>query len=61
MASHKNHNLSAKEGFVIILTSKLITYFIDSFTLMMTPQSIAYYSMEVNMYIEFWTLKMNCT
>ena len=32
MVSHKNYNLSANEGFLIILTSKLITRFIDGFT-----------------------------
>ena len=42
MVSHKNYNLSANEGFVIFLTSKLITCFIDGFTLKMKSQSIAY-------------------
>ena len=42
MVSHKNYNLSANEGFVIFLTSKLITCFIDDFTLKMKSQSIAY-------------------
>ena len=42
MVSHKNYNLSANEGFVIFLTSKLITCFIDSFTSKMKSQSIAY-------------------
>ena len=42
MASHKNYNLSASEGFVICLTSKLITCFIDGFTLIVKSQSIAY-------------------
>ena len=40
--SQKNYNLSANEGFVIILTSKLITCFIDSFTSKTKCQSIAY-------------------
>ena len=40
--SHKNYNLNASEAFVIFLTSKLITCFIDGFTLIMKPQSIAY-------------------
>ena len=39
---HKNYNLSANEGVVIFLTSKLITCFIDGFTLEMKSQSIAY-------------------
>ena len=42
MVSHKNYNLSANEDFVIFLTSKLITCFIDGFTLKMKSQSIAY-------------------
>ena len=43
MVSHKNYNLNANEGFVIFFTSKLITCFIDNFTLnLMNSQSIAY-------------------
>ena len=43
MVSHKNnYNLNANEGFVIFLTSKLVTWFIGSFTLKMKSQSIAY-------------------
>ena len=43
MVSYKNYNLNANEGFVIFLTSKLIsTCFISSFTLKITSQSIAY-------------------
>ena len=42
VVSHKNHNLSANEGFVIIFTSKLTICFIGSFTLKMKSQSIAY-------------------
>ena len=42
MVIHKNYNLNANEGFVIFLTSKLITCFIDGFTLKMKSQSIAY-------------------
>ena len=42
IVSHKNYNLSGSEGFVIFLTSKSITYFIDGFTLIMKSQSIAY-------------------
>jgi hypothetical protein len=32
MVSHENFNLSANEGFVIFLISKLITWFIGGFT-----------------------------
>ena len=42
MVSRKNYNLNANEGFIIFLTSKLITGFIDGFTLEMKSQSIAY-------------------
>ena len=42
MVSHKNHNLSANEGFVIFLTSKLTTCFVDGVTLKMKSPSIAY-------------------
>jgi hypothetical protein len=49
------------EGFVIFLTSKLITCLFSSFTSKMKSQLIAYYLMEVNIYIGFWTLKMKCT
>ena len=42
MATHKNYNLSANEGFVIFLTSKLITCFIGVITLKMKSQSIAH-------------------
>ena len=38
----QNNNLNANEGFVIILTSKLIICFIDGFTLKIKSQSIAY-------------------
>ena len=57
MASHKNHNLSANEGFIILLTSKIN----EKFTLQMKSQSIVIYSMEVNLYIGLWTLKVKCT
>jgi hypothetical protein len=53
MASHKFFNPSASEGFVICLTSKSIACFIDGFTFIMKSQSIAYYSMKVNIYIGF--------
>ena len=42
MVSHKNYNLGANEGFVIFLTSKIITNFIDGFTLKMESHAIAY-------------------
>ena len=42
MVSHTNYHLSANMGFVIFLTSKLITCFIGGFTLKMKSQSIAY-------------------
>ena len=42
MASHKNHNLSPNEVFIIFLTSKLFTCFIGGFTLKMKSQSTAY-------------------
>ena len=42
MASHKNHDLGANEGFKTFLTSKLFTYFNGGFTLKMKSQSIAY-------------------
>jgi hypothetical protein len=42
MVIHKNYNLNANEDFVIFLTSKLITCFIDNFTLGMKSQSILY-------------------
>ena len=42
MVSHKNFNLNAKRGFCHILTSKLITRFIDGFTSKRKSQSIVY-------------------
>ena len=41
MASHKNHNLSANEGFIIFVP-KLFACFIGSFNLKMKSQSIDY-------------------
>jgi len=61
MVSHKNYNLSANEGFVMFLTSKFVTCFIDGFTLKRKSSQLLIYSMEVNFYIGFWTLKMKCT
>ena len=42
MVSHKNYNLNAKEDFLIFLTSKLITCFIDGFIFKRKSQSITY-------------------
>ena len=42
MASHQEKNLNAYEAFVRCLTYKLITCFIEGFTLTMKSQSIAY-------------------
>ena len=63
MVSHKNYNLNAKWGFCHFLTSKLITCFIEGFTLRRKSQSIAYLlnGSEHSVYIGFWTLKPKCT
>src|SRR5450631_1750901 len=58
---NKNYNLNANEDFVIFLTSKLITCFLGGFTLKMKSSQLLIYSMEVNIYIGFETLKMKCT
>ena len=42
MVSRKNYNLDTNEGFVIFLTSKLITCFIGGFILIMKPHSNAH-------------------
>jgi ligand-binding sensor domain-containing protein len=42
MVSHKNFNNNVNEDFVIFLTSKLITFFVDGFTSGMKSQSIVY-------------------
>ena len=42
MVSRKNYNLNTNEGFVIFLTSKLISCFNGGFTLIMKPQPIAH-------------------
>ena len=42
MVSDQTYILNTNEGFVIILTSKLITCFIDNFTLNMKLHSIMY-------------------
>src|SRR5450631_3000617 len=61
IVSDKNYNLSANEDFVILLTSKLITCFLGGFTLKMKSSQLLIYSMEVNIYIGFETLRMKCT
>ena len=43
MVSHKNYNIRANEGFVIILTSNFCTCFIEGFILKMKSQSSAYF------------------
>ena len=60
MVSRKNHNHNANEGFVILLTSKLITclnwwFHFDN----ETPSQLLIYSMEMNIYCGFWTLTPN--
>ena len=42
MVSHKIYHLNINEEFSVSWTSKLLTYFIDGFTLWMRSQSIAY-------------------
>src|ERR1700738_720627 len=61
IVSDKNYNLNGNEDFVIFLTSKLISCFIDGFTLKMKSSQLLIYSREVNIYIGFETLKMKCT
>ena len=65
MVSHKFFNLSANECFVIFLIFKLITCFIDNFTLKMKSHYVAYLLNEsehiyIYIYIGFWTLKVKC-
>ena len=61
MVSHKNYNLSANEDFVKKITFKLITCFIDGFTLKVKSQSITSLLNESeHISIIFWTLKMKC-
>jgi hypothetical protein len=61
MGSHKYYYLNVKDEFVIFLTSKLITFFIDGFTFGMKFQSIAYLP-SGNAHI-YWIsyLKVKCT
>ena len=73
MVSQKNYNLNANEGFVIFFTFKLITCFIDGFTLKMNPNQLEnnlstlsemidyVHNGFKHIYIGFWTLKVKCT
>jgi hypothetical protein len=59
MVSHIEYSLNANEAISISLTSKLITYFIDNFTLGMNSKSIAYLlSGSEHIYIGSWALKL---
>ena len=63
MVSYKNYNLNVNEDFVMFLTSKLITCFIDGFTSGMKSRSIASLligNAHIYVYIGFQTLKMKC-
>ena len=42
MESHKDYNLNANEGFVILLAFKSMTCFIDGFTSKLKSQTILY-------------------
>ena len=62
MVSHKNYYLNVNDEFVIFLTSKLITFFIDGFTFGMKSQSIAILSSgSAHIYIGFQALKVKWT
>ena len=56
IVSHKNYNPNVDEDFVMFLTSKLTTYFIDGFTSGMKPRSIAYLLIESAH--TYWTLNL---
>ena len=56
MVSHENSKLNDNEDFVIFLISKLITCFIDGFTLILKSQSIAYLLNESD--LEYWILDL---
>ena len=59
MVSHKNYNLNANKGFVIFLTSILITtWFIGGFPLKMKSQSIAYLHNESEHTHWIWNLEV---
>ena len=55
MLNYKHYNLNVNNGFVILLTSKLITRFTNNYTSKVKSQSIASAPSE---YI--YTLKMKC-
>ena len=57
MVSHKNYNPSDSEGFVMFLTSKLITSLINGFTSKRKSQSIAYLPNESEHIM--WILDLN--
>ena len=61
MVSHKNYSLIGIEGFVIFLTSKWIACCIDGSLWKWNPCQLLIYSMEVKIYIGFWTLKVKWT
>ena len=62
MVSHKNYNLSADDGFAIIFLLPSELYALQMVSLRKgNPNQLFIYSMEVYMYIGFWTLKMKCT
>jgi hypothetical protein len=52
--SHTNYNLNVNEDFVIFMTSKLSTCFIDGFIFEMKSQSIVYLLLKsVYIYMKF--------
>ena len=59
MVSHKNYNLNVNEDFVILLTSKLITCFIEGFTCGMKACCPTTHLL-VHVYIGFQILKVKC-
>ena len=61
IVSHNNYNFSASEGFVIFLTSKSKTCFIDDFTLIMKSQSTAYLLNGSEHICWILDLKVKCT
>ena len=56
MVSHKHFNLNANEGFVMLLIFRLITCFIDDFTLKRKSQSVAYLLNESE--LMYWILDL---
>ena len=54
MVSHTNYNLNANGGFVVFLTSKLITCFINGFTLKKNSINCLLYSLKIGI----WVLKV---